>query len=117
MADNDNIIECDGFHIERETITEDDMPNEILKEIYGICGRDVAISLCQYQRGVTINVPAQPWNKIRNRILTEFFDGTTASLRIIARKFGLAEARVREILKEGKIDVPDERQMGLFDNV
>ncbi len=114
MTDN-NFIECDGFKFEKEIITEDDMPNEVLKEIYGICGRDVAISLCQYQRGVGIQVPSQPWNKIRNRILKEMFDGSTASIRNISRKFGLAEARVREILKDEKFDVPDERQIGLFD--
>lgn len=51
-------IECDGFRIEKDKITEDDMPNETLKEIYGICGADVAISLCLYQRGVAINVPS-----------------------------------------------------------
>ena len=115
MADN-NTIECDGFRIEKDIITEDDMPNEVLKEIYGICGKDVAISLCQYQRGIIIQVPSQPWNKIRNRVLKELFDGTTASIRNIARKFGLAESRVREILKAEKFNVPDERQMGLFDN-
>lgn len=115
MTDS-NFIECDGFKIEKNIITEDDMPNEILKEIYGICGREVAISLCQYQRGVTINVPARPWNKIRNRILKEMFDGTTASIRMIARKFGITEFRIREMLKTEKFNVLDERQLGLFDN-
>lgn len=112
MQDN-NFIECDGFKISKDTITEEDMPNETLKEIYGICGSDVAISLCQYQRGVAINVPAQPWNKIRNRILKEMYDGTTASIRNIARKFGLPEPRIREILKNQRYNVPDERQIGL----
>lgn len=112
MTDND-FIECDGFKISKNTITEDDMPNETMKEIYGICGADVAISLCQYQRGVAINVPSQPWNKIRNRLLKEMFDGTTASIRKIARQFGLQEARIREILKEQRYNVPDARQIGL----
>lgn len=114
--DNDNFIECDGWKIEKDIITEEDMPNETLKEIYDICGRDVAISLCQFQRGVQVNVPARPWTKVRNRILHEMFDGTTASIRNIARKFGIAESSIREILRNQKIDVPDERQMGLFDN-
>lgn len=115
MTDN-NFIECDGFKFEKEIITKDDMPNEVLKEVYEMCGRDVAVLLMLYQRGVNVQVPSQPWNKIRNRILKEMFDGTTASIRKIARKFGLAEARVREILKAEKFDVPDERQIGLFDN-
>lgn len=114
MTDN-KYIEFDGFKIERNKITEDDMPNAVLKEVYGLCGRDVAISLCEFQRGVSVIVPSQPWNKFRNRILKEMFDGTTASIRNIARKFGLAESRVREILKEGKFNVPTENQLGLFD--
>ena len=41
------------------------------------------------------------------------FDGTTASIRNIARKFGLPEVRVREILKDQRYNVPDQRQMEL----
>lgn len=113
---NNNLIEFEGFKIPIETITEEDMPNEILKEVYGLNGKDVAISLMLYQRGVTIQVPSKPFEKIKKRILKDMYDGTTASIRKIARTFGLAEGRIREILKDQSFDVPDERQIGLFDN-
>ncbi len=39
------IIKTEYLDIDIDLLTVDDMPNEILKEMYELCGRDVAVSV------------------------------------------------------------------------
>ena len=110
------IIKTEYIDIDIDLLTINDMPNEILKEIYTLCGRDVAVSLMENFCGSFLTIPARPFDKIVRRIATEEFDGTTASIRNIARKYKIAEPVIRKLLKQSKIkNVPIEGQIGLFD--
>lgn len=51
---------------------------------------------------------------MRQRLLKDEFDGTTESIRYLARKYGFTEARIREFLKEAKVPVPAEGQLSLL---
>lgn len=108
------IIQFDGMEIDTDEIIAEDMPNEIMKEIYELCGKDTAISLLEYQRGVIIQVPTRAFYKLKRRLIGQYYDGTTASIRKICRKFNMADARVREVLKEQRLNAPNERQPSLF---
>jgi len=108
------ILKFDGMQIDTDEIISDDMPNEIMKEIYEICGKDTALSLLEYQRGVVIQVPTRAFDKLKKRMVGEFYDGTTASIRRICRKFNISDTRVREILKEQRVKTPDENQLSLL---
>ena len=109
------LLHIDGMEIDVDEIRSEDMPNEVMREIYDLCGRDVALSLLEYQRGVVLQIPTRPFDKFKKRVICEYFDGTTASIRNICRKFNLADARVREILREQHKKPPSRGQIGLFE--
>ena len=96
-------VKTEHLTVDIDVISENDMPNEALKEIYAICGREVAVSLMENQCGVFIMMPARPFIKLERRLMIEEFDGTTASLRRIARKFSISEVVIRDILKKAKV--------------
>lgn len=108
------IIKTPFIDFDIDVITIDDMPNNTFKEIYELCGKDVAVSLLQNYSGCQIQVPARAFYYLRQRLLKDEFDGTTESIRYLARKYGFTQARIREFLKEAKISVPAEGQLGLF---
>lgn len=99
-------VKTEHLMVDIDWITEDDMPNEALKEIYGSCGRDVAVSLMENQNGIFIMMPARPFIKLERRLMIEEFDGSGASLRKMARKYNISEAVIRNILKKAKVKVP-----------
>ena len=86
------------------------MPSESLKEVFELCGRDVAVSLMEHQNGVFLLMPARPFLKLERRLLLKEFDGTTASLRRIARKYCMSEVVVREVLKKSRVKLPEEKK-------
>lgn len=88
--------------VDIDKITIDDMPNEALREVYEFCGRDVAVSLMEHQNGVFIMMPSRPFKKLEQRLMIEEFDGTTASLRSISRKYDISEVMLRGILRKAK---------------
>lgn len=108
------IIKTPYINFDIDIITVDDMPNQTFKEIYELCGKEVAISLLQNYAGCQIQVPARAFYNLRQRLLKSEFDGTTESIRYLARKYGFTEYRVREALKAAKVDVPAEGQLELF---
>jgi len=99
-------VNTEHMTIDIDLIDLEDMPNESLKEIYELCGREVAVSLMENQNGVFIMMPARPFIKLERRIMLKEFDGTTASLRRIARKFCISEVVVRDILKKARVKLP-----------
>lgn len=110
------IIKTPFLDFDIDIITIEDMPNETFREIYELCGKEVAVSLLQHYAGCQIQVPSRAFYYLRQRILKDEFDGTTASIRLLARKYNFTQARIREILKEAKVDVPVDGQLGLFED-
>lgn len=105
--------EFNGVKINSEDITVDDMPTEIFREIYDLCGVDVALSLLVNMCGNIIQVPAKGFTNIIKRIILADYDGSMASIRKISRRFAIPELQVRKILSENKIQTPDEKQIPL----
>ncbi len=111
------IIETMFVNFDIDDVTVDDMPNEVFKEIYEMCGKDVAISLMKEFTGVVIQVPSKPFYKIERKKALSEFDGTTASIRHIARKYNITENRIRELLKKSHADTPSTGQISMFDGL
>lgn len=102
-----------GLKIDSETVSIDDMPSEVFREIYENCGVDVALSLLINMYGATILVPTRGMLKIEKRVILKEYDGTTASIRNIARKFRMSETYIRETLRQSKVTLPAEGQTSL----
>ena len=94
------LIQTEHVTVDIDDITEDDMPNETLREIFSICGAEVAISLMEHQSGIFILMPARPFLKLEQRLMLEEFDGSASSLRQIARKYNVSESRIRYMFKK-----------------
>jgi len=95
-------VKTEHAKIDIERITIDDMPNDALREIYEYCGREVAVSLMEHQNGVFIMMPSRPFKKLEQRLMVEEFDGTTASLRNISRKYDISEVMLRSVLRKAR---------------
>lgn len=109
-------IQTEHLTVNIKDITRDDMPSEFLTEVYDLCGKDVALSLMVHQKGVNVFIPSRPFLKLERRLLVDEFDGTSASLRRIARKYSMSEGVIRQILKKAsRTPLPADGQIGLFD--
>lgn len=104
------IVNCEGIELDTVLVKREDMPNEIFQEIYDLCGVETAVNLLNYMPANTIIVPARGMRKIVSKIIRELYDGSTASLRRIARRFKMPELKVRKILTESRVNVPVEGQ-------
>ncbi|MBR1754035.1 hypothetical protein IJ732_04285 [bacterium] len=93
-------IKTEHTYVDIDEISIDDMPCEMLKEIYATCGKEVAVSLMEHQNGVFIMMPAHPFKLLENRLMVREFDGTTASIRNISRKYDISEVRLRGLLRK-----------------
>ncbi len=105
-----------GYEIDTDNILIDDMPTALFREIYELCGVETAVNLLYYMRGNIIQVPSTGLSKFEDRIISAEYDGTTASIRKIARKYSITEVTVRNILSRTRNNLPVEGQMdlGLF---
>ena len=111
------IFMYNGLEIKSEEVTLDDMPNEVFREIYELCGVDCALSLLINMNACLIQVPTRGLCNIEKRLVVADYDGTTASIRNIARKYNISESYIRNILKENSITTPCPGQLGLLNNV
>lgn len=109
------IYNIGGLDVNTSDLTVDDMPTEIFREIFDICGVDIAISLLVNMTGNLIQVPTNGFLKIQKKVVMKEYDGTTASIRRLSRKFKISESFIRNILEENKIPIPADGQIGLFD--
>ncbi len=107
------IIKTQFIDFDIDIITIDDMPNSTFREIYELCGKEVAVSLLENYAGCQIQVPSRAFYYLRQRLLKAEFDGTAESIRYLARKYNFTEARIREFLKDAKVNVPVEGQLSL----
>ena len=105
-----------GLEINSEDVTVDDMPNEVFREIYEFCGVDCALSLLINMNACLIQVPTKGLCNIEKKLVVKDYNGTTASIRNIARKYNISETYIRNILKENKITTPATGQLDLFDD-
>lgn len=104
------IFEYNGLKIDSEKLRKEDMPTEIFEEIFEICGADTALSLLIKMSGNLIQVPTRGMQKIEKKIIINDYDGTTASIRDIARRFNISEMYIRNILSESRIQTPSPNQ-------
>ena len=88
--------------VDIDRITIEDMPNEALREVFEYCGRDVAVSLMEHQNGGFIMMPSRPFKKLEQRLMIEEFDGSTASIRQLSRKYDISEVMLRGILRKAR---------------
>lgn len=110
-------IHVGRLKIKTEDLTVDDMPTQIMKDVFELCGRETAIKLLVYMQGNIIQVPARPWLNIQIQYIKEKYDYSAHSIKDIARTIGVSEKFVREVLKT-KIkvkDVPVEGQLNIKD--
>lgn len=110
-------IHVGRLKIKTEDLTVDDMPTQIMKDVFELCGRETAIKLLVYMQGNIIQVPARPWLNIQIQYIKEKYDYSAHSIKDIARTIGVSEKFVREVLKT-KIkvkNVPVEGQRTLDD--
>lgn len=105
------IFNYNGLKIDTKDLIEDDMPNEIFKEIFVICGVEVAVSILLNMQGNIIQVPTRGMQKLEKRIIVSEYDGTSASIRKIARTLAVSETYIRDVLRRYKKDIPSEGQM------
>lgn len=109
-------IQVGRLKIKTEDLTVDDMPTQIMKDVFELCGRETAIKLLIYMQGNIIQVPARPWINIQIEYIKEKYDYTARSIKDIARTLGLSEKFVRDVLKKEvkpKI-IPCEGQRDIF---
>lgn len=104
-----------GLKIDSEELTVDDMPNEVFREIFELCSPDCAMQLLLNMPANIIQVPVKGLCNIEKHYIKKDYDGTTASIRAIARKFGITEGYIRDVLSRNNIPAPISGQMGLFD--
>lgn len=96
------IIEHKGY--KEQIITIEDIPEGAMRLVADLCGLDVAVSLMQNMKGLTISVPSNGFEKIEKKIILDEYDGTTETLKKLALNLDLNEKTVRGILKDYKLE-------------
>lgn len=81
------IINFGDIEVDTSTLTEKDMPNEICRELFTLCGVDVVMSLIMNMSGNLIQVPTRGFATIEKNLMLKEYDGSTASIRRMARSF------------------------------
>lgn len=108
------IYRFNELEVDPDTLTKDDMPTEIFEEVFEFIGAQAAVGLLYYMPGNIIQVPtARAMYKVERRLIKENYNGTTASIRAMARKFRISEKQIRDILRQYKINAPSEGQESL----
>ena len=104
-------IEYKGF--KNQKVTANDIPDGIMRLVADLCGLDVAVSLMQNMKGITIAVPSNGFEKIEKKIILQEYTGNTADLKKLALKLDLNEQTLRRILRTYNLSVTD-GQLNLF---
>lgn len=105
------VIEYKGY--KNQEVTIKDIP-EGMKLVADLCGLDVAVSLLQNMKGITISVPSNGFEKIEKKIILQEYDGTTITLRKLALNLDLNEKTVRSILNNYGLETTN-GQLHLFE--
>ncbi len=85
-----------------ENITEEDMPNEDLKLVAGLCGVDVAMNLIDNLPGVLIRIPNSSYKRLKEAYILRNYDGTRSSLLKLAIICEVSDTQIYRILKKKK---------------
>ena len=107
------IIKCGGIEVDTEKLTVDDMPTEVFREIFELCGVNVAMELLLNMPGNIIQVPARGLANIEKRLILQAFEKfppTTALIRRLCRDFKTSEWYIRDLLVQNKKQVPFDGQ-------
>ena len=81
-----------------DSITEDDLPNDVLVHIAETCGIEVARSLLIHCPGMRIDVPTRPKRDAAKRYIELNYNG--GNVEELASKLGMSRAFVYKVLKE-----------------
>lgn len=105
------IIEHKGY--KNQPVTIDDIPEGNMRLVADLCGLDVAVSLMQNLKGLTIAVPSNGFSEIEKKIILQEYHGNTSELKQLALRLGLNEQTIRAILRNYGLQVTD-GQLSLF---
>lgn len=81
-----------------DSITAEDLPNDVLQHVAETCGLDVAKSLLLHCAGMRIDIPLRPKRDAAKRYIELHYTGTNA--QALAAKIGMSERFVYKVLKE-----------------
>lgn len=79
-----------------EEITREDMPNEIMRDIWDDFGKEVAVKLMDEYGGVPIVPPKRGFLKYVNRKINEEFTGDNYNELI--RRYGVSRSHIYNIM-------------------
>ncbi len=86
------------FKSEVSAMSQDDLPNDDLKDLAQVCGMETAIKLLKELNGIHIYIPKDGFKKVIDRFIIKNFNGTNAKkLAIIC---DISEVHVYEIIRK-----------------
>jgi Mor family transcriptional regulator len=89
----------DEFNLLIESIVVDDLPNNDMKDLAGICGTKAVVSLMKNMGGTSIYIPRETaFIKIIDRFIVKKFDGTNA--KKLASACGITLRQVYKIIEK-----------------
>ncbi len=85
-----------------KNITEEDMPNEDMKIIAGLCGVDVAMELIDKAPGLLIRIPNNSFKHLKDAYILKNYDGTRGSVLKLAVECEVSDSYIYNTLKKRK---------------
>ncbi|MGE4496323.1 MAG: Mor transcription activator family protein [Deferribacterales bacterium] len=78
--------------------------NQSFQEVVEVVGMEGAIKLCEVFGGLEIYIPKMDYLKRleRNRAIVDAYDGTQASIALLAKEYQLSSNQIRVILRGRK---------------
>jgi Mor family transcriptional regulator len=91
-----------------DSLTEDDLPNDVLQYVAEVAGIEVVRKLLIHCPGMRLDIPVRPKRDFAKRYIELNYDGHNA--KILATKLGMSEAFVYKVLKEKSAMKPAARE-------
>ena len=82
-----------------EELTVEDMPTQIMRDVFECCGAEVAVKLLLYFSGSYVLIPTNGLKMLENKVIYKYYDGSAISIKRLARNLGTSETRIRSVLK------------------
>ena len=77
-----------------------DMPNDTFEDIAILCGIETALKLLKEMSGNNIYVPRNGFKLAKDRYIRKHYDGSTDSIRRLARECGVSERYIYTVINE-----------------
>lgn len=81
-----------------DSLTSDDLPNDVLQHVAETCGLEVARALLVHCAGMRIDIPLRPKRDAAKRFIELNYNGSNA--QALAAKIGMSERFVYKVLSE-----------------